>query len=112
VRHNDGWVRGLRTNTAIVGTLGTREASLGPAEWLVIRIKEGVLLLETEPWLVFLDGVHHLLGVMTVVSPVGSAVVVVGFGKHEDVIATTEGIPEDGGWAKVDIGIVARCLIR
>lgn len=103
---------GLHTNTAIVGTLGTREASLRPAEWLVIRIKEGVLLLETEPGFVFLDGVHHLLGMMTVVSPVGSTVVVVAFGKDKDVVATTEGIPEDGGWAKVDIGIVARCLIR
>ena len=102
----------LRTNTTIIGTLGAWEASLGPTEWLVIRIKEGVLLLETEPGLVLLDGVHHLLGMMTVVSPVGSTVVVVGLGEDEDVIATTEGIPEDGGWAKVDIGIVARCLIR
>lgn len=59
----------------------------------------------------FLDGVHYLLGMVTIVSPVGSTVVVVGFGKDEDIIATTEGIPEDGGWAKVDIGIVARCLI-
>ena len=49
---------------------------------------------------------------MTVVSPVWGTVVVVAFGKDEDVVATTEGIPEDGGWAKVDIGIVARCLIR
>lgn len=104
--------RGLRTNTAIVGSLGAREASLGPSEWLVIRIKQGVLLLEAEPGLVLLDGVHHLLGVMTVVSPVGSTVVVVALGKDEDVVATTEGIPEDGGWAKVDIGIMARSLIR
>jgi len=49
---------------------------------------------------------------MTVVSPVGSTVVVVALGKDEDVVATTEGIPEDGGWAKVDIGIMARSLIR
>ena len=49
---------------------------------------------------------------VTIVSPVGSTVVVVAFGKDEDIVATTEGIPEDGGWAKVDIGIVARCLIR
>jgi hypothetical protein len=104
--------RGLRTDTTIVGTLGTREASLGPTEWLVIRVKEGVLLLEAEPGFMLLDGVHHLLGMMTVVSPVGSTVVVVALGEDEDVVATTEGIPEDGSWPKVDIGIVARCLIR
>ena len=108
-----GGARGvLHTNTTIVGTLGTWEASLGPTEWLVIRIKESILLLETEPGLVFLDGVHYLLGVVAVVSPVGGTVVVVGLGEDEDVVTTTEGIPEDGGWAKVDIGIVARCLVR
>ena len=49
---------------------------------------------------------------VTEVSPVGSSVVVVGLGEDKYVVTTTEGIPEDGGWAKVDVGIVARCLVR
>jgi len=107
-----GGGKGPRTNTAIIRTLGTRETPLGPTEWLVIRIKKGVLLLETEPGFMFLDGIHHLLGVVTEVSLVGGTVVVVGLGEDEDVVATTKGISEDGSWAKVDIGIVARCLVR
>ena len=113
VRHEGvGGEKNLRTNTAVIRTLGTRETSLGPTEWLVVRVKEGILLLEAEPWLVFLDGIHHLLCVVTVVSPVRSTIVVVGLSEDEDVVATAEGISEDGSWAKVDIGIVARCLVR
>jgi hypothetical protein len=100
-----------RTNTAIVGTLRTRETTFWPTEGLVIRVKEGVLLLETEPGFLFLDGIHHLFGVVTVVSPVWGAVVVVALGEDEDVVAAAEGVPEDSGWAKVDIGIAARCLV-
>jgi hypothetical protein len=113
VRHEEvGGEKGLRTNTAVIRTLGTWETSFGPTVWLIVGIKEGVLLLEAEPWFVFLDGVHHLLCMVTVVSPVRSTIVVVGLGEDEDVVATTEGIPEDRGWAKVDIGIVAWCLVR
>jgi len=113
VRHEGvGGEKDLHTNTAVIRTLGTREASLGPTEWLVVGIKEGILLLEAEPWLVFLDSIHHLLRVVTVVSPVRSTIVVVGLGEDENVVATTEGVSEDGSWAKVDIGIVARCLVR
>jgi hypothetical protein len=61
---------------------------------------------------VFFDSVHDLLGVVTVVGPVGGSIVVVAFGKDEDIVATAEWISEDSGWAKVDVGIVAGCLVR
>lgn len=48
-------------DTAVVGALGTGEAVLGPAEDLSICVKEGVLLLKTEPGLLSLGRVHDLL---------------------------------------------------
>lgn len=48
---------------------------------------------------------------MAEVGFVGGAVVVVGLGENEDVIAATEGVLEDGGRAEVDIGVVTRGLV-
>jgi hypothetical protein len=68
-------------------------------------------LLKTEPWLDLKNLVHDLLGVVAVVGLVGGSVVVVGLGKDEDVVATTERILEDGGGAKVDVRVAAGCLV-
>lgn len=83
------------TNTTVVRALGTGETVLGPAEDLSVGVKESVLLLKTEPGLLSLGGVHHLLGVSTVVGLVRGAIVVVTLAKDEDVLATTEGVLED-----------------
>ena len=48
---------------------------------------------------------------MSVVGPVGSAIVVVALGEYEDVFTAAEGIFEDGCGAEVDIGIMAWGLI-
>ena len=48
---------------------------------------------------------------VTVVGPVGGAVVVIALGEDEDVVATAEGILEDGGGTEVDVGIVAGGLV-
>lgn len=101
----------LRTDTAIVWALRTRETALWPLVWFVIGIEESVLLLKTEPWLDLKNLVHDLLGVVAVVGLVGGSVVVVGLGKDEDVVATTERILEDGGGAKVDVRVAAGCLV-
>lgn len=79
---------------------------------LVVDIEESVLLLETEPRLRFLCLVHDLLRVVTVVGPVGGSVVVVRLGENENVVATTEGIPEDGRRTKVDVRVVSGGLVR
>jgi len=97
--------------TAVVGALGTRETALRPTERGTVDVEQGVLLLKTEPGFVFLGKVHNLGGVVTVVSPVGSAVVVVALGEDEDVVTTTEGVLEDGSGPQVDIRVAAGSLV-
>ena len=46
------------TDTAVVWSLRSRKAVLGPAVWPVVGAKEGVFLLETEPGLMLFIGVH------------------------------------------------------
>lgn len=101
----------LRTDTAIIWTLRTGEAALWPLVWLIIAIKEGVLLLETEPRLNIENLVHDLLGMMTVVGPVWGSIVIIALGKDEDVVSTTERILEDSGRAKVDVRVFAGGLV-
>ena len=48
---------------------------------------------------------------MAEVCLVRGAVIVVGLSQDEDVVAPTEGVFEDGGRAKVDIGVVTRSLV-
>ena len=84
------------TDTTVVRALRSGESHLGPSEDLAIGVEERVLLLETEPRLVLLGGVHNLLGVRSVVRLVDSAVVVVALAKDEDVVTTTEGVLEHG----------------
>jgi hypothetical protein len=48
---------------------------------------------------------------MTVVGSVGGTIIVVGFGKNEDVVATTEGVFEDCSRTKVDVRITGGGLI-
>lgn len=48
---------------------------------------------------------------VTIVGTVRGSVVVVGFGKNEDVVAATEWIFENCSGTKVDVGIVGRSLI-
>lgn len=112
------------TDTTVIGALGTGETHLGPAKDLAVGVKEGVLLLETEPWdLLFARGgarqkvsntrgraamsehsthvlgeVHLLLGVVPVVGGVGATVVVVALAEDEDVVTATERVLEDGSW--------------
>jgi hypothetical protein len=54
---------------------------------------------------------HDFVGMVTIVCPVGRAVVVVGCGEDEDVITASEGIFENGSGAQIDVGVVTRRLI-
>jgi hypothetical protein len=91
--------------------LGTGETTLGPGIGLAVDIKEGILLLETEPGLKAFCLLHDLLGVMAVVSLVGGAVVVVAFCEDEDVVAATERVREDCDGTQKDIRVVAGGLV-
>lgn len=101
----------MLTCTAIVGALGAGEAALWPAKGLAVHVEESVLLLKTEPRNFRLGLLHDLVGRMTEVGLIRSAVVVVGLGEDEDVVPSSEGILEDGCRAKVDIGVVTGGLV-
>ena len=98
-------------DTAVVGTLRSRVAVGGPAKRSVVNVEHGVLLLETEPGLLVGDLGHDLVALVTVVRLVRGAIVVVAFGKDNDVVTTTErvGVVSDG--AEVDIRVAARGLV-
>jgi hypothetical protein len=49
---------------------------------------------------------------MAVVRSVRRAIAVVRLGEHKNVVTAPEGVLEDGGGAEVDVGVVARGLIR
>ena len=100
-----------RTGTAVVRTLGTRETTLWPTVRGTVRIEQGVLLLKTEPGFLFLGLVHNLGGMVTMVSLVGGAVVVVALGENDDVVTSTEGVLEDGSRPQVDVGVSTRGLV-
>lgn len=94
------------SDTAVVGALRTGETALGPAIGSTELIEKGVLLLETEPGVLILVGIHELVALMSVVVLVGGAVGVPAFAEDEDVVTATERIGEDGDGAEVDIGVV------
>ena len=87
------------TDTTVVWSLRSRETHLWPTEDLSIGVKEGVLLLETEPGHDLFGSVHDLLAVCTVVGLVDGAVVVVTLAEDKDVLAASEWVFEHGDWA-------------
>jgi len=98
-------------DTAVVLSLGSREAAGGPAIGATIVTKESVLLLETEPGLLVGKGVHDLYAVVSIVELVGGAIGVPALGEDDDVGGATEGIGEDGARAEVDIRVLTRSLV-
>lgn len=55
-------------------------------------------------------GLHKPSGFVAVVELVGAAIVIPRFAHDKDIVATSEGVGEDGNGAKVDIGIIAGSL--
>ena len=39
----------VSSDAAVVGSLGSREPALGPAEGMLVLVEDGVLLLDAEP---------------------------------------------------------------
>lgn len=96
------------TDTTVVRTLWGRETAFRPAVRGAISVKKSVLLFDTEPRILVLGKVHGFLGVMTVVGLVRGTVAVVALSDNKDVVALAERIPEESGWAEVDVAVVAR----
>jgi hypothetical protein len=99
-----------RTDTTIVRTLGAGETSNWPTIRSVRHIKEGILLLQTEPGFVLLVSLHELVGLIAVVELVGRSVGIPAFTDHQDIWSLAERIGEDRDGSEVDIGVVAGCL--
>lgn len=99
------------TNAAVVGSLGSREAVLGPTERMTIEVKEGVFLLNAEPGLLCLALVGHLQAGLALVGVRGGAVELVGVAHHQDVVAATEGVLVDGHRVQVGVRVGALGLI-
>lgn len=99
------------TNTTVVGALGTRETTLGPSVRRSKLVKQGVLLLKTEPGLHVLVGLHELCALVAVVELVGGSIGVPALGENEDVVTATERVGEDGDGAEVDVRVTAGGLV-
>jgi len=97
-------------NTTVVWALWTRVPTDWPAIGLVEGVKEGVLLLKTEPWLVGLVGLHELSTLMAVVELVRGSIRIPALGNDQDVGSATERVGEDGHRPEVDIRVVAWSL--
>lgn len=93
------------TNSTVVGSLGSGETSLGPSVRSTELIEEGVLLLQSEPGLEVLVGLHQLGALVTVVELVGGSIRVPALAKNEDVVAAAEGVGEESDGAEVDVGV-------
>lgn len=104
------------TNAAIVGSLGSGETVLGPAQWMAIKVEEGVLLLNTEPGLLCGALVGHLQAGLALVGVRRGAIELVGVAHHQDVVAAPERVLVDGHRIQVGVrvgslGLVARASI-
>lgn len=94
-------------DTAVVWALRSRETVLRPAVRPAISAEKSVLLLETEPILVLLVGLHHDGGVMAEVVGIRLAVPHPRLAHNKEVGLVTERAWKHGHWTQVDVGIVA-----
>jgi len=97
----------VSAHSAVVGSLGGRVSSLGPAIGMAVGLEEGVLLLDSEPGFVVLALLKDLGGMVARVGGMGGSVVLQAFAHHQDVVSATEGVAEDGGGLDKDIGVVS-----
>lgn len=103
----------VATNRAVVRTLVGRVAIRWPSIWVslefVLALQDGVLLLNTVPWLFIFVGIKDLLGEMSEVGVgwneilVGGVTPDVGLAKDHHVVAQSEWIWEDESWLEDDL---------
>ena len=97
-------------DSAVVRSLRSWVAVLGPAERLLVIVKQGVLLLNTEPGLLILDLLHNLETLLPLVGLHGLVLVVVSVAHDEEVIPLGEGAGVHLDWMDVHIAVVASSL--
>ena len=97
-------------DSAVVRTLGPRVAILRPAEWLLVIIEQGVLLLNSKPGLLILRLLHDLKTLLPLVCLHGLAFVVVGIAQDEEVVTLGEWAGVHLDWVNVDIAVFASSL--
>jgi len=100
----------VSSHTAIVGSLGSGVTTLGPSEGCVVKSKEGVLLLNAEPWLEGLGALEDLVSGSTGGGGEGLSIGLIGIADNEDVVSTSEGVLEDGTSLDDYFRVVARGL--
>lgn len=83
-----------------------------PAEWPVVEVQEGVLLLQTEPGLVGGVLLHQLGALVSVVELVRCSIGHPALGQNENVVTAlgAKGVGVDSNGLQVDVGVVARGL--
>ena len=109
--HNISAIDFVGPDTTVVGTLGSREAVLRPAQGMAISVQQGILLLHPKPRFLLLGFLHHLPAQLAVVGPRGSLVVLVGLAHHHDVLSTSDGIRVDLAGVEVSVGVTALRLV-
>ena len=97
-------------DTAVVRSLGTRVAILGPTERLLVIVEQGVLLLNSKPGLLILCLLHNLKTLLPLVGLHWLVLVVIGITQDEEVVSLVERAGVHLDWMNVDITIFASSL--
>jgi len=97
----------IGANTAVIGTLRGRVASLRPAEGGAIECEKGVLLLKAEPGLLGLGLLHDNVGRMAGVGGQRGSVGFICVADDQDVITTTERVTENCASLQDDLAVVS-----
>ena len=97
-------------DSAVVRSLGPRVAILGPTERLLVIVEQGVLLLNSKPWLLILGLLHNLKTLLPLVGLHWLVLVVIRITQDEEVVALVERAGVHLDWMNVDITIFASSL--
>ena len=101
----------IGTDTAVVGSLGSRESVLGPSEWMQIVVQQCVLLFDTEPGILVTGCLHGFEASCTVVCFGRLLIVLVRIAEDQSVVAQIERIAVDGHRMQENVRVAAFCLV-
>ena len=99
-------------DAAVVGSLGSGEAALGPAKGVLVLVQDGVLLLDAEPRVLVLGLLHDLVALLALVGLGGRLVVLEGLAEDELVVAAAEGVGVHGDRREVRVRVLTLGLAR
>ena len=101
----------IGTDSAVVGSLGSGETVLGPAQGPAVEVQEGVFLLDTEPGLLSLGQLHGLGRGGALVRLGRRHVGEVGVAEDQDVVVAAERVLVDGLGQEVDVAVATLGLV-